>query len=120
IATLFLFSFSAAAQEKEVDLLEELNPFDPQVEELLDQYDQWYEEGTGKSAWIGDGDALMAAPGCYRSTCRVWARVVKSQQMLYLYVDGVSRASWPVSTGMPGFSTPNFDRHPNGRIFDRY
>jgi hypothetical protein len=113
-----LFGTGAKAQDHE--LLEELNPFDPGVENLLREYDRWYEEGTGLPSHIGDGDALMAAPRCYRASCPVWARVVKSQQRLYLYLNGSLSATWLVSTGMPGFTTPNFDRHPDGRIYERY
>ena len=32
----------------------------------------------------------------------------------------MQQAVWPVSTGINGRNTPNFETHPNGRIYDRY
>jgi len=39
---------------------------------------------------------------------------------MYVYINGSLQASWSVSTGMPGYGTPDFDKHPDGRIYDRY
>jgi hypothetical protein len=116
LGLVLIFSAARAGAEE----LPELNPFDPGVEQYLQEYDRWYEAETGLPSHIGDGDALMAAPTCYRASCAVWARVVKSEQRLYLYLNGGLAATWLVSTGMPGFGTPNFDRHPDGRIYERY
>lgn len=117
---IFLALFLGAGLRAGAEEVPELNPFDPRVEEHLQEYDRWYEAETGLPSHIGDGDALMAAPSCYRASCPVWARVVKSEQRLYLYLNGGLSATWLVSTGMPGFGTPNFDRHPDGRIYERY
>lgn len=102
--------------------MSELNPFDPNVEQLLDEFDKAYQEQTGQPAHIDDGslDDILGLADCYRSGCAVWAQVVKSSQRMYLYVNGSLRGSWAVSTGVSGYGTPNFDRHPNGRIYDRY
>lgn len=104
------------------NMLEHINPFDPNVEQILDQYDKIYEQETGKSAHINTvmDDILGPFGGCQRGGCAIWAQVVKSSQRMYLYVNGSVQGSWAVSTGMAGYGTPNFDRHPNGRIYDRY
>ncbi|MEK2689188.1 L,D-transpeptidase [Bdellovibrio sp. GT3] len=104
------------------NMLEDIDPFDPNVEQVLDHYDKIYEQETGKSAHINTvmDDILGPFAGCRRNACAVWAQVVKSSQRMYLYVNGSLRGSWKVSTGMKGYGTPNFDRHPNGRIYDRY
>ncbi|MFM6928840.1 MAG: L,D-transpeptidase [Bdellovibrio sp.] len=104
------------------NMIEDLNPFDPNIEKVLEEYDRIYEEETGKSAHINNvlDDVIGIFGGCSRNNCAVWAQVVKSSQRLYLYVNGSARGSWPVSTGMAGYTTPNFDRHPDGRIYDRY
>lgn len=104
------------------NMIEDLNPFDPNIEQVLQEYDRIYEEETGKSAHINNvlDDVIGIFGGCSRNNCAVWAQVVKSSQRLYLYVNGSARGSWPVSTGMAGYTTPNFDRHPDGRIYDRY
>ena len=111
----------ARATEDSAD--EELNPFDPRVEEILNSYDKIYEEETGQpshlptDAFIND---LLGLARCYRSECPVWIQVVKSSQRAYLYLNGSLSNSWLVSTGVPGYTTPNFDKNPDGRIYDRY
>lgn len=105
------------------DMIEDLNPFDPNVEEVLQFYDKIYEEETGKPSHLPDTgfiDEITGFAGCYRLECNVWAQVVKSTQRMYLYVNGTLQGSWLVSTGVPGYTTPNFDKHPDGRIYDRY
>ncbi|WP_413943566.1 L,D-transpeptidase [Bdellovibrio sp. HCB-162] len=109
--------------DKIPNMIEDLNPFDPNVEEVLRHYDEIYEEETGQPSHLPDEsfiNDIIGFASCYRSECAVWAQVVKSSQRLYLYVHGRLADSWPVSTGKAGYTTPNFDRHPNGRIYDRY
>lgn len=103
------------------DELSELNPFAPDIQETLKAFDKVYEAQTGISPfveepliqWIKDGD-------CYRASCAVWAHVSKADQTLTLYVNGEKTELWQVSTGLPGHGTPNFDKHPDGRIYDKY
>src|SRR5262245_38965135 len=96
------------------DAIEELNPQDPNVEEYLNKLDKIYEETTGEPSHLKDDD--VARSGCSRQSCHVWAVVDKSSQTLSLYIDGSFRTSWLVSTGRSGYTTPDFDTHPNGRI----
>ncbi len=104
------------------NMIEELDPFDPNIEEILEYYDQIYEEETGNSPFLDDSfiSDIIGLGTCRHNSCAVWAQVVKSSQRMYLYVNGSLRGSWPVSTGVPGYGTPDFDRHPNGRVYDRY
>ena len=60
------------------------------------------------------------ANSCYRQTCKLFAYISKAEQKMYLYVDGQYHSVWKVSTGSVKYPTPNFDRHPNGRIYDKY
>ena len=109
---------------EQVNELDELNPFDPNIDEKLAQMDAEYQEETGMSPYaegaLFDVMPNLFAAGCYRQSCPVWAVVRKSEQRLYLYVNGALQYTWAVSTGRAGYTTPNFDRHPNGRIYDRY
>lgn len=100
-------------------IMDELDPNDPSAEQLLEFLDEEHERETGESSHI-DADPSEAFSGCRREECEVWARVDKSEQRLYLFIDGVQRAIWKISTGKPGHETPNFDRHPNGRIYNKY
>jgi len=51
---------------------------------------------------------------------RVWARVSKTDQRLYLYIDGEVVDTFKVSTGSVRHETPPFDMQPSGPIFQKY
>ncbi len=97
----------------------ELDPFSPNIEEQLEAFDEAYSEQTGLSPFLDSLDSLYD-DGCYRETCPVWVYVSKASQRLYLYLDGNQAYEWAISSGVAGRTTPNFDRRPNGRIYDRY
>ncbi len=111
---------------QEATFMDEFDPASPDAEAILEAYDRYYEEQTGKSARIDDGSAAMSTwnsgPTCRRESCPVWIRVNKVTQTVALYLDfsASPQAVWPVSTGAVGHTTPNFDTHPNGRIYDQY
>lgn len=98
--------------------LDELDPFDPNINQKLKEMDRAYEEETGVSAHISTLNFFSS--GCRRETCRVYARVEKSEQRMYLYVNGNLQGVFATSTGIPGRGTPDFDTHPDGRVYDRY
>lgn len=102
--------------------LDDLNPFDPQIEQTLDLYDAEYQSETGFSPFLPlDLDWLSASKStCYRASCTIWARTVKAEQKMYLYINGDLSDIWSTSTGLRGHGTPDFDKHPNGRIYERY
>lgn len=105
------------------NFMDELDPFDPAINQTLQEMDEDYQNQTGQSPFI-DGDLMNAmtfsSGGCYRESCPVFAYVSKGEQRLYLYVNGVQQGVFKTSTGVPGRGTPDFDRHPDGRIYDRY
>lgn len=103
----------------EPTVLDELDPWADDIEEQLQNLDKYYEETTGQSPWLQDERLYTPADGCYRDSCSVWAYVNKAEQRLYLYQEGKHVATWLVSTGT-GNRTPDFDRHPDGRIYDAY
>lgn len=114
---------SSSDKAETTNVIEELNPFDPDIEQTLQQIDEIYERETGKPAHLESNfmdDIIGIFGGCIRDNCAVWAQVVKSSQQMYLYMNGSLRGSWPVSTGRVGYATPDFDRHPDGRIYDAY
>lgn len=61
-----------------------------------------------------------SAASCAKGTCKIWVRVSKKAQQLYLHLDGVLVDSFKVSTGTKGHETPNFDTKPNGLMFQKY
>lgn len=108
---------------EEVNVMDELDPFDPEIERYLELMDAEYEAATGQPAILEEAFDLFhekSKSSCYRKSCAVYALVKKSEQRMYLYSHGNLIATWKVSTGTPGRSTPNFDTRPNGRIYDRY
>jgi hypothetical protein len=115
---------SADTAQAQTNMIEELDPFDPRVEDVLEQYDQDYQRETGLSPFLQDTFNVdlfgEGGGGCYQFSCDVFAYVNKDEQKLYLYLNGRLEATWPVSTGVSGHGTPDFDRHPNGRIYQAY
>lgn len=98
--------------------LDELNPFDENIEEQLNALDAEYEATTGESAHLPKNNFFAA--GCRRNSCAVWAYVNKSQQLMTLYVNGNVVGQYATSTGTAGRGTPNFDTRPDGRVYNRY
>lgn len=58
--------------------------------------------------------------GCKEKECLVFAEIIKSKQILYLYLDGSLIDSFAVSTGMPKFETPAMSVRPGGPLFTKY
>ena len=85
-------------------------------EDQLRLLDQEYEKSTGVAAHL----PALSGNGCERSTCHIYALVNKSHQTLELYIDGVLTYTWATSTARKGYVTPDFDRHPDGRIYDHW
>lgn len=102
----------------DTNVIEELDPFDPNIEEKLEELDREYERVTGKSPFLEELKSYL--PACYQRTCPVFIEIDKARQQATLFVNGAFAAEWAVSTGVAGHTTPNFDRHPNGRIYDAY
>lgn len=101
------------------NVLDDLDPFDPQIEQKLKQMDKIYEQETGQPSHL-ESLQNKGARGCVRAECPVWIQVVKSRQRAYLYLNGEVQPAWLASTGIPGRETPDFDKHPDGRIYDAY
>lgn len=117
-----LCAFSLSARAQLIDnSADELDPFATDIEQTLNAYDLQIQELTGQRAFVENSFAqLFKADTCYRLSCTVYAHIVKAEQKLFLYINGRLDHTWDVSTGAPGHGTPNFDRHPNGRIYDNY
>lgn len=104
---------------EDVNDMDELDPFDPNIEEKLNMMDEVYEQETGIPAHLPDTSGRFQST-CYQATCSVWAHVNKAKQLMSLYENGQLIGQFATSTGTPGHGTPNFDQRPNGRIYDRY
>lgn len=101
----------------------EINPFDPNINQLLQEFDRVYEEETGIPAHLEGNDFFglnLFSQKCVRQSCPIFVQIIKSTQTLHLFREGQLIASWAVSTGLPSYETPNLDKNPDGRIYDRY
>lgn len=106
---------------EQTEVVAEFDPFAPDAEVQLKAFDKEYERQTGESPFLPeDKESRRFDSGCYKETCLMYLLVKKSEQQLYLYLEGKVAAVWKVSTGIAGRTTPNFDRHPNGRIYTKY
>jgi len=115
-------SWSQALPIHSENIMDDLDPFAPNIEQTLNKMDEEYERETGKAAFDADFflPDFFKQPKCFQLGCDVYVQVVKSEQRLYLYVRGALQDSWLVSTGIKGYETPLFNTHPNGRIYDAY
>lgn len=113
-------SASAVESVEAPNILDELDPYDPNIESILEEMDQNYILETGEDPLALSKTFFDDRNGCYRLTCPVYINIVKSTQTAYLYQDGELKYTWKVSTGTRWKPTPNFDRHPNGRVYDKY
>lgn len=113
---LVLAGFQAHAQDQDEA---EFDPFDPNAEQMLQEFDKHIQEETGSAPFLPDLNIFKAST-CYRLSCSVYAVVDKRSQTMYLYLNGQQIGQWAVSTGVPGRGTPDFDTHPDGRIYDKY
>lgn len=57
---------------------------------------------------------------CKQQNCRLWLRIDKSVQKVFIYVEGVLSDSFLVSTGDSKHETPLFDTRPSGPMFKKY
>lgn len=116
IVALSVAILSSACSKKD-DGDNSLDKLDPNkvTEAELKAFDKEYEAATGIRANITVGKST-----CRYTQCPVFALVEKENQTLTLYVNGEVQDVWDVSTGTAGHETPNFNRNPNGRIYDRY
>lgn len=97
---------------------DDLDPRAANISEVLKALD---EEFGGAETYLPEDPwgSLFNTKKCYRQTCSVWAQISKSQQKMFLYLNGNVIHTWDVSSGT-GRRTPNFDMPPNGRIYNRY
>ena len=60
--------------------IEELDPFAPDVDQVLENFDRIYEEETGLSSHLTDeSPTIMATRGCVRQNCPLFIYVNKSK-----------------------------------------
>ncbi|MBL0056895.1 MAG: L,D-transpeptidase [Chitinophagaceae bacterium] len=57
---------------------------------------------------------------CRQKDCLLFAEVNKTKQALYLYIGGELKDSFPVSTGMRKYETPDISQRPRGPLLMKY
>ncbi len=67
-----------------------------------------------------DSNNSTGAKSCKQIDCRIWARINKTKQLLYLHIDGKMVDSFKTSTGDKKHETPIIDRRPSGPSFQKY
>lgn len=112
-------SYSAPVETTvEQNIMDELNPLDPNIDQILENMDRDYIEQTGKSPFVLP--SFLEAADCQKFDCPLYVQVRKSEQKMYVYINGSLEHTWLVSTGAKNSKTPNFEGKPNGRIYDKY
>ena len=119
LSLISVVSFSATIENTtEQNIMDELNPLDPNIDQILEQMDKDYIEQTGKSPFAVP--SFLEAAECQKFDCPLYVLVRKSEQKMYVYINGSLEHTWLVSSGGKKTATPNFEGKPNGRIYDKY
>jgi lipoprotein-anchoring transpeptidase ErfK/SrfK len=111
-----LNSYSYAAQ-KNYNFFDTFNPKEKNAEKVLQQMDRDYEQITGLPSHLKDESTSAY---CYKSNCKILAKINLNTQRMDLYIDGILTYTWKVSTGRFGFETPPMETNPDGRIYERH
>lgn len=96
----------------------EIDPFDPNIDRALQEFDEIYRSEMGQSTFLDN--LMIPFSGCQRKSCAVYAYVSLDNQEMRLYVNGWHKETFAISSGASGHDTPSFDKHPDGRIYDHY
>lgn len=64
--------------------------------------------------------SISSKSKCREKECPLLAEVVKSKQLMYLYIHGELKDSFSVSTGIPGRETPEMNVRAFGPVFIKY
>ncbi|MGB3007169.1 MAG: L,D-transpeptidase [Chitinophagaceae bacterium] len=62
----------------------------------------------------------LSQSSCSGTDCFIYVDVIKSIQILYLYIEGELKDSFIVSTGKKNFETPSLSTKPSGPLFTKY
>lgn len=129
-------ALSAHAQDKHI---EELDPFAADIEERVQELDEEFAEEKDLLESMSGGQLSSdyfnelqgkSSSGCREFSCKVFLDIQKSIQTATLYVDGKMTGEFKVSSGKNQVNkqgkiiakreTPNFSKHPENRIYDKY
>lgn len=124
LVALSLVSLALPAQAQLLDngsdeIVTEFDPYAPNAADQLQEFDAAYEAATGLPSHLTP-DFMSLFQACYQQSCPVFAYVDKASQRMSLYVNGQLQGTFATSSGVPGHGTPDFDTHPDGRIYDAY
>lgn len=119
---LFSANLFASATETHFMDSEFYNPNDPNIEEILSAYDDYYYEMTGVNPHLDDDLVYLASSRCKRKSCPVFIDVNISTQTARLYNNGSLVGTYKVSSGdrSKGHYTKRWDGNPNSRIYNKY
>lgn len=119
-----LFSANLFASNIESSFLdsEHYNPNDPNIEELLEAYDDYYFKSTGIDPHLEEDMVYLAGSSCKRNSCPVYINVNLTNQTARLYNNGSLLGTYKVSGGntSKGHYTKRWDGNPNSRIYNKY
>jgi hypothetical protein len=74
--------------------------------------------GSSLAAWLLAG--ALSLPFASVACANIAISIDKSAQQMSVAVDGAQRYTWPVSTGRPGYDTPNGSFKPNRMDADHF
>ncbi len=124
VTATLLLSAQAFAGAPKSNAMDEFDPSSPDAERILEDMDAEYERATGKSPFLETPSlslkSMFGIQDCKRTECAVFLDINKSTQKADLYENGVVTRTFKISSGKQGHSTPNYNGHPTGRIYDAH
>ena len=124
LAALVLFAFNASASHQNQNFMdsEAYDPNDPNIEQILEAYDDYYYEVTGLEPHEGESLVypIHHTKRCRRKACPAYIDVNLSTQRAKLYHRGSLVGKYKISSGKKGSSTKTWDGNPNSRVYNAY
>jgi len=96
-----------------IKVLKKLEKFTPEEKEIVK------ENIKVLDSFLLNRNTIVQTP-CSGKDCFLYAEIVKSTQILYLYIEGELKDSFEVSTGIRKYETPNLNLKPAGPVFTKY
>lgn len=108
---------------REISTMERMDSLITQLKNIS-SYSQEEKENLRENIRMLDSFLMANKPEekstCHEKKCYLYVEVIKSRQMLFLYLDGELKDSFPVSTGTKKYTTPNLNVKPTGPVFTKY
>lgn len=115
-----LFHSIDSLWKNDVSELKKINPSDKASKKMIREEIGIVNTNIKSAASFLKNKSASAKSHCKQKECPLLAEVVKSKQLMYLYIGGELKDSFAVSTGISGRETPDMNVRVSGPVFIKY